>query len=35
MDIQGFRNANEKFILKELAIVAINGTIIGQEIVMS
>jgi len=30
IDIQGFRNADEKFILKEVAAVAINATIIGS-----
>jgi len=34
IDIQGFRNADEKFIPKEVAVVAINATIIGHWIMM-
>jgi len=34
IDILGFRNTDEKFIPKEVAIVAINATIIGYWIIM-
>jgi len=35
IEIQGFRNVNEKFIPKEVAVVAINATIIGHWIMIA
>jgi len=35
IEIQGFRNVNEKFIPKEVAVVAINAIIIGHWIMIS